>query len=257
MQYTRIGTGDYLVLVHGALADEKMWYPHIESLRFEYEAIAVTQRHFGGADEGGFGLNTHADDLAAFFSHLCKQKKVHTVGWSYGADVILNMLVRHSVDLSNIFLYEPGYPGCLSSADMDLWTSDANSMFGRVFDYFSQGDLESAVEALIDGSGNKKGYFMSQPEKVKMQQIEKSKTLAYQLGQQEQPNITVDTLSKINRRLTISYGTNTRCMFRLVSSAAGTVAKGANLTVVEGEGHMLPIENPKKFSFLIKDYLQS
>ena len=37
MQYTRIGTGDYLILVHGALADEKMWYPHIESLRFEYE----------------------------------------------------------------------------------------------------------------------------------------------------------------------------------------------------------------------------
>ena len=179
MQHTKTGTGDYLILVHGALADETMWYPHIESLRFDYEIIAVTQRHFSGEDEGGFGLNTHADDLATFLSNLCEQKKAHIVGWSYGADVILNMLIRHSIDLSSIFLYEPGCPGCLSSADIDLWTSDANNMFGRVFEYFLQNDLESAVKALIDGSGNKKGYFMSQPEAVKTQQIKKSKTLAY------------------------------------------------------------------------------
>ena len=74
--------------------------------------------------------------------------------------------------------------------------------------------------------------------------------------QQEQPNITVDALSKVHQRLTISYGADTRHMFRLVSSAIGAVAKDASLTVIENEGHMLPIENPEKFALMIRNHLQ-
>lgn len=257
MKYTKAGSGEYLILVHGALTDETMWVPHIEYLKSDYEVIAITLRHFGDKEEGGFGLNTHADDLASFLEDLGKEKPINIVGWSYGADVILNMLTRHTVDLKGIFLYEPGFPGCLSEQDMNAWLSDANAIFGKVYEYFSQGQARLAVEALVDGSGNRQGYFMNQPDMVRELQLAKADTLAFQLNQQEQPDISSDSISRIRVPFAVGYGSETRDMFRLVSIKTAESSETAVLVRVDGEGHMLPQEKPEKFSSLIKTSLAS
>ena len=253
MKHTKIGTGDYLVLVHGALTDETMWLPHREHLQSDYEVVAITQRHFADAAEGGFGLNTHADDLASFLCDLAGEKPVFVVGWSYGADVVLNMLVRHSIDLAGALLYEPGFPGCLTEEEMDAWLADANAMFGKVFEHFSQGRLGLAVETMIDGSGNKPGYFLNQDPGVRDQQLAKANTLALQLNQQEQPEINRSTVADIRVPLTVGFGAETRAMFRLVSLKTAECAEAAVLVEVVGEGHMLPQENPAKFAEIIKN----
>lgn len=256
MRYMRTGKGDFLVLVHGALADEQMWYPHIEILKNNYEVVAVSQRHFSGPDNGSFGLNTHAYDLAEFIIPLSDEKPVYIAGWSYGADVVLNMLIRHKVDLSGVFLYEPGFPGCLSGNKMEQWASDANNMFAPVFGFLSEGNPEKAVEAMIDGSGRRKGYFMNQPGELKAQQIEKSGTLPLQLNQHEKPDISKESLSDLTVPFTAAYGSETRDIFRLVTMKTAKAVKASRLLVVEGAGHMLPLENPEKFSSIIKEILQ-
>ncbi|MCX4029377.1 alpha/beta hydrolase [Endozoicomonas sp. SM1973] len=258
MKYITEGSGEYLILVHGALTDATMWLPHINHLKSDYEVISVTLRYFNGEDKGSFGLNTHASDLAELLAKLFTEKPINIVGWSYGADVVLNMLLRYKVEnVSGIFLYEPGFPGCLPEQEIEMWLSDANAMFGRVCKYFSEGKLELAVEVLIDASGNKQGYFKNQHLAIRELQLSKAYTLAYQLNQQEQPDITCTNVSNIRNPLVIGYGSQTRDIFRLVATNTAKLSEAFKVKEIVGEGHMLPQENPEKFSVLIKNVISS
>lgn len=252
MKYIQRGNGDYLILIHGALTDGSMWLSHMDDLESDFDVVAVTLRHFDEGDSGGFGLDTHAEDLAGLLTELAEHKPVNIVGWSYGADVVLNALAKQDLPVEKAFLYEPGYPGCLQESELNAWQLDANAMFDQVFHNFSNGNIEQAVESLIDASGKAQGYFQSQSKAVKDLQLKKGYTLAYQLNQQENPVIHPATVSGISIPVVLSYGQNTRDLFRLVTIRTSDLLKKSELNELSGENHMHPQENPEKFSNYIK-----
>lgn len=255
MQYFQKGQGEYLVLVHGGLTDGAMWLPHIDVLAEHFHVIAVTLSHFDNAENRCFGLNSHAQELNELLTKLVLDKAVNIAAWSYGADVVLNMMTRFPVALSSVFLYEPGHPGCVQEHDMKTWAADATAMFGPVFHYVQQGELNLAAAALIDGSGHCQGYFNSQATAVKNLQLAKAYTLPLQLHQQEQPLIDVQSLSKIEIPLVFGYGEKTRDLFKLATLSDARAAKQAELLTVAKASHMLPQEDPERFSGLLIDLL--
>ena len=71
MPCLQAGSGEPLLLIHGALANHTLWLEHIEQLSHHYTVYAPTLRHFGEAGkEGPFGLETHAGDLLALLEQL-------------------------------------------------------------------------------------------------------------------------------------------------------------------------------------------
>ncbi|SNY95868.1 Pimeloyl-ACP methyl ester carboxylesterase [Halomonas sp. hl-4] len=232
-----------------------MWLPHIDSLAQYFDVVSVTLSHFDNDDGLSFGLNSHAQELRELVKKLVSDKPVNVVGWSYGADVVLNMIATSQLALSNVFLYELGYPGCVQEDEMKIWVTDAESMFEPVFNHVHQGNLSLAVESLIDGSGNCQGYFEKQPTEVKSLQLQKAYTLPLQLNQQEHPSIDVQSLSNIDLSLIFGYGEKTRALFRLATLSDARASKRSKLVVIENEFHMLPQENPEKFSNLLIDLL--
>lgn len=255
MKYLQKGSGEYLVLVHGALTDGTMWLPHTEQLEQQFDVIAVTLSHFEKAEDCNFGLNSHAEELAELVKDLVPYKPVNIVGWSYGADVVLNMMAKYQLSVSKVFLYEPGHPGCIQECDMKAWVADAESMFGQVFEHVKQGNLDLAVESLIDGSGNSPDYFNTQRNEVKTLQLAKAYTLPLQLNQQEHPLIDTQSISKIKTPLVFGYGEQSRDLFRLATLNDARSSKYSTLLTVENETHMFPQENPEKFAELLIDLL--
>lgn len=253
MKYTQQGIGQYLILVHGALTDGSMWTPHIEFLEPHFNVVSVTLSHFDNTRDCSFGLNSHAQELAKLVEALIINKPVYVVGWSYGADVILNMMAIYQLPVSNVFLYEPGNPGSIQQSEMESWITDAESMFGQVFHHVQQGRLDSAVKALIDGSGNRRGYFNTQPTEIKRLHLEKAYTLPLQLNQEERPLIDTQSISKIETPMVFGYGEQTRDLFRLATLSDARASIHAKLLTFENETHMFPQENPKKFSELLID----
>ncbi len=257
MKYTRQGAGEYLVLVHGALTDGSMWHSHVAYLASDFDVVSVTLRHFDGDDADGFGLNTHAQDLIGLVTDLVIEKPVNIVGWSYGADAVLNALVKQDLPVSKVLLYEPGYPGCLSESELSSWQSDASAMFDPVFSEFNGGNLELAVEYLIDGSANKQGYFRSQPEAIRKLQLAKRHTLAHQLNQKEHPLINIDSVSTVKTPVVLGYGEHTRDLFKLVTDRTSKLLNKTEANSVFGESHMFPQEKPEKFSRFITNILST
>ncbi|NRD73699.1 alpha/beta hydrolase [Shewanella sp. VB17] len=255
MKYFQKGSGEYLVLVHGALTDGSMWLPHTDSLSQYFDVVSVTLSHFDNDDNLIFGLNSHAQELCELVKKLVSDKPVNIVGWSYGADVVLNMIATSQLPLSKVFLYELGYPGCVQEDEMKTWAADAESMFEPVFNDVHQGNLSLAVESLIDGSGNCNGYFDKQPTEVKSLQLKQAYTLPLQLNQQEHPSIDAQSLSNIDLSLIFGHGDKTRDLFKLATQSDARASRHSKLVVIENESHMLPQENPEKFSSLLIDLL--
>ncbi|BBM03045.1 alpha/beta hydrolase [Microbulbifer sp. GL-2] len=234
-----------------------MWEPYIQLLSKEFRVISFTQRYFGvnGRDlTGNFGIDTHAEDLISYI-RVKTHKPVHLAAWSYGADVALNAAIKSPTLFKSLFLYEPGYPGHLDSEEMAEYMQDAEAMFGKVFQSVSNGNLEEAVESLIDGSGNKVGYFSSQSQKYRTQQLENAHTLPLQLSQSEQPPLDKTNLSRIQLPTTVAFGRDTRSLFRIVSKSAAAHIPNSKLVDVFSANHMLPLENPEQFSLLIKEHI--
>ncbi|MGL6289001.1 alpha/beta fold hydrolase [Aeromonas hydrophila] len=146
MPCLQAGSGEPLLLIHGALANYTLWLEHIEQLSQHYTVYAPTLRHFGEAGkEGPFGLETHAGDLLA----LLACGPVHLVAWSYGSDVALTAALQAPARVRSLYLVEPGCPGALDEQGLAAFMADAGAMFGQV----EAGQLQEAVATLIDGSG--------------------------------------------------------------------------------------------------------
>ncbi|MBR7628201.1 alpha/beta hydrolase [Aeromonas popoffii] len=243
----RAGSGEPLLLIHGALANHTLWLEHIEQLSHHYTVYAPTLRHFGEAGkEGPFGLETHANDLLALLAQLACGP-VHLVGWSYGADVALTAALMAPERFQSLYLVEPGCPGTLDEHAMAAFMADAGAMFGPVFGQVGEGLLQEAVATLIDGSGGHAGYFAAQPLKWQQAQLAEAASLPKQLSQRERPDWSPERLAALSVPTCIVQGADTRALFALVCEALGNAISACTRLLVPHTGHLYPIEQPTLF----------
>ncbi|WP_444916761.1 alpha/beta fold hydrolase [Microbulbifer sp. JMSA003] len=259
ISYSQEGQGEPIVFVHGALADARMWQEHCKILSKEFKVISFTQRHFGNPhsrSEGPFGIDTHTKDLIRLIETL-DVGPIHLVGWSYGADVSLNAVVKAPQLFKSLYLYEPGYPGYLCADAMAGYQCDAKVMFTEVFKATADNHLDTATKQLIDGSGNRAGYFSQQPLKYRVQQLDNAFTLPLQLNQTEQPALNPDSLTEISIPVSVAYGSDTRQIFKIVSCTAGALIPNTLPLEVDSANHMLPLEDPSRFCKLVRGWVRA
>ncbi|WP_170178481.1 alpha/beta fold hydrolase [Flammeovirga pectinis] len=257
ISYFRIGKGEPLLLLHGALADNRMWNTHSEILSKHFDVIVPTQRHFGknGPSDKPFGIETHTSDILKLLEEL-EIESIHVVAWSYGADIALNLATKVPNKLTSLYVYEPGYPGCLDDDEMKTFGTDANEMFGPIFYAVQEQKLDEAVELLIDGSGNSKGYFQQQSKQLRKEQLENKNSLPLQLSQIEQPNLNKEALFQITTRSCVAYGEYTRDLFKVVSQSVYSNLQNSAINEVRNATHMYPMEKPIEFSERVRFFIQ-
>ncbi|WP_151702488.1 alpha/beta fold hydrolase [Nitrincola alkalilacustris] len=259
MEYFIQGDGAPVLLVHGALADHRIWEKHSAFLADGYKAISFTQRYFGKRaavvnDDYPFGITTHMQDLRSLIE-TADQGPVHLVAWSYGADVALALAIQAPHLVRSLFLYEPGCPAYLNEDQMQCFMSDAEEMFGPIFPIVAQNHLEKAARLMMDASGGREGYFEEQDESLRVHQLENAHSLALQMTQTEPPAITTEQLNQLRIPVALLRGEKTRPLFRAVFDAASDAIHGVHARVIPDVGHMLPLEDPAAFVQLVRTFI--
>jgi len=260
LEYFERGRGEPIVFVHGAPSDHRLWLPHCSPFSARYRAIAYTQRYFGfgewSRDWPPFGVRTHADDLVALLRHV--GEAAHVVAWSYGAHVALTAASEEPGLFRSLFVYEPGVPTFVTNAnELEEIAVDAKLMFEPVFAAVECGDNEAAVRALLDGSGQTRGYFESQPAERRRVQLDNARVLPLLLSQLPPPPLSSDDLRRLRMPVAVTWGERTRPFFGVVSRAAARCIPGRTHTAVPGVTHMWPEESPHAFTALLERFLQS
>lgn len=255
-QASRSQKRDVILFIHGALSDERMWQPHMRLLQDEHDTVAITLSHFDGRTGSTFGIRSHASEVCDFLRVLPRDKAVHLVGWSYGADIALEVLGRGTDRITSAFLYEPGIPIALQAPLYCHWLDDAERVFRNVRELSEKGNLEQATEALIDGTAMQAGYFQSQPTWLRNSWLSKSHTIPFQVARGQSSELTPSVLETINRHVSLVYGTSSREMFRLATVSLHEKIDGSELGVVHGAGHMFPVAEPGLFVSRLRRHLQ-
>jgi pimeloyl-ACP methyl ester carboxylesterase len=262
LEYFERGAGTPVIFVHGAPSDCRMWEAHCAALAPHYRAVAYTQRHFGRsgrehAQGPPFGVWTHANDLAALVAALAAGP-AHIVAWSYGGHVALTAATLEPHRFKSLFIYEPGVPTYVAdAAELATIDEDAALMFGPVFAAVEAGDLEAAVQSLLDGSGRAAGYFATQPKARRDVQLDNAHVLPRLLRQEPPPALTCEQLRALEVPIAVAWGEHTRPLFGIVARAAARCLGGERHAQVPGANHMWPEERPGEFTALVRRFLSA
>ncbi|MGL4858449.1 MAG: alpha/beta fold hydrolase, partial [Enterobacteriaceae bacterium] len=154
--YYDCGQGEAVLLLHGILADHRIWQPHCRLLSDRYRCLAYTQRYFGtGAplpqQSAPFGCETHLQDLLTFCDQL-QLDRVALVGWSYSAHIALLAALTDPQRFSQVLLYDlivPTYG--LTERERCLFAQDMRRMMRPVLQALKVGDSSAAVACFRGG----------------------------------------------------------------------------------------------------------
>jgi pimeloyl-ACP methyl ester carboxylesterase len=107
--------GEAVLFVHGNVSSSLFWQPTLLALAgsFGGTPLAVDLRGFGGTDplpvDARRGVRDWSDDVAALVEALGLER-VHLVGWSMGAGVVLQLLLDAPARVASVTLVAPVSP---------------------------------------------------------------------------------------------------------------------------------------------------
>src|SRR3954470_17518111 len=119
-----VGPGEAVLFVHGNVSSALFWQQPLLALAEtgRYRPLAVDLRGYGDTDplpvDASRGVRDWADDVAALVKSL-ELTRVHLVGWSMGAGVVLQYLLDAPERVASVALVAPvspyGYGGTVGS----------------------------------------------------------------------------------------------------------------------------------------------
>lgn len=107
-----------VVLVHGNVSSA-VFYDRIQAeLSERFFVIAPDLRGYGGSEakpvDATQGMSDYAEDLVALLSRgvlgIPDDAKLHLVGWSAGANVVMQIAIDHPEHVASLVLINPGSP---------------------------------------------------------------------------------------------------------------------------------------------------
>lgn len=134
LQYSRVGSGPDVVLVHGLGANRAFWFPVARLLAGRARLLSYDLRGHGrsAAPEAGYTTEAMAADLLALLDALALDR-VHLVGHSFGGAVALHATVLHPERVLTLTLADsrvPALDGQRRLRDWPHWPAWAAELAG-------------------------------------------------------------------------------------------------------------------------------
>jgi pimeloyl-ACP methyl ester carboxylesterase len=255
--YIAEGSGEPVVLAHGAMGDLRSLLPVARRLADAYQAVTLSLPALTAADRPlrPFGTGGQVADLLDFIARLGRGP-VHLVAWSYAAHAALVIAARHPAMVKSLFVFEPGFPTYLDDGHAaDAVMEDMMQAYEPVGAAFAACDAEEAVRQAIDAAAMEPGYFDRQPQAYRTIHLDNAGSLPALFEQTPPTVLTAAELAAIACHATIARGARTRLCYSLVTDAAARLVPGARHIVVDGAGHLLPEQDPQGFAALVREHV--
>ncbi len=109
LYYEMAGRGPSVVLIHGGLADSRMWDDQFKAFAKHYRVMRYDLRGFGKSDFS-MGPLSHVEDLAGLLRHL-RITKATLIGLSLGGMVATDLALAHPQMVERLVLVGSGLRG--------------------------------------------------------------------------------------------------------------------------------------------------
>ena len=252
LQVADRGTGPPVLLVHGFPLDHTMWSAQIDALAARYRVIAPDLRGFGrsGVTPGVVTMQQHADDLARLLDELDAGGRLVFCGLSMGGYIGWQFWRKHGDRLAGLIL-------CDTRAAAD--TPEAAAVRLKMADMVVADGVSEVVRTMLPRLLAPDG-FANSPEVV--ERIRRMITgtapegiAAAQRGMAARPDAT-PWLAEIDLPALLVVGAQDELTPPAEMQSVAAAIQGARLVVVDGAGHMSPMEKPGAVNEAILGFLE-
>ncbi len=250
LHYREQGTGPVALMVHGFPLDSTMWLDQMDRLADRRRCVAVDLRGFGlsaPTTAEALSMERHADDLAAFLDAL-GVSSVDLIGLSMGGYVALAFAQLHGVRMRSLALID-------TRADADTEEGRA-ARDATARSVLSEGRLALArrmSSALLAPSATPevRARILTMIEATAYETI-----LAALVGMRDRPD-RVSILGRISVPCAIIVGEHDAITPVIAAEAMHAAIAHAGLHIIEGAGHMSPMEAPDAVAKILDNLLGS
>jgi YbgC/YbaW family acyl-CoA thioester hydrolase len=245
------GDGPGVVFVHGFPLDRTMWR-HIVAPLTGWRRVAPDLRGMGLTDapEGGYSLETYADDIVALLDVLEIDKAV-VCGLSMGGYVALDLMRRHSGRVRALIL---------SNTRAGADTRDAKAARDEMIQLVQREGPGAVIEQLLPK------LLAPSSQSAMPQLVEHLRTMAMGSptnglvgalrAMRDRPDAT-DLLPTIDVPTLVVAGKEDRLIPAEEGKRLADAIPGAQFTVIPDAGHLAPMEQPTATSRVIAEFLQA
>lgn len=262
LAYIEQGHGAPVIFVHGGgPTDLRTWGLQIGPFAEHFRVIAYSQRyHYPNAWVGdGSDINStsvHAGDLAALIVAL-QLGRVHLIGFSYGADIVLRLAVEHPELVRTLVVAEPALVSWLVTlpGGSELFAEYTGTVIPAKR-AVQNGDLELGLRLFIDavlGSG----LYDQLPTSAQDRLRDNVRLLSAEPTDISEAvtDITRNDATTIQAPTLILTGDESPQMFLLVSQELALYLPNAEQVQISGASHLLHIMNPQAYNATVLAFL--
>jgi 3-oxoadipate enol-lactonase len=249
LYYEVAGEGRTVVLIHGGLADRRLWDDQFRAFAKHFRVVRYDLRGFGKSDFS-MGPLSHVEDLAALLKFL-RIERTSLVGISLGAMVATDFALEHPSMAERLVLVSPGLRGYQNIKNEQAVAANKAAE--------TEG-LEKAIALWLEhpffASGKDNPAYQ---QRMRMMLTDNFRTW----GPTPAPIIwtwpsvpTIERLQMIKQPTLIIAGDRD---FSNILAIADTLAKrisGASKVVMTNVSHHLNMEKPAEFNRRVLDFLR-
>ncbi len=239
-----------IIFVHGFPFDHLMWNAQVEELSKNYLCVTYDIRGLGesAVDDGQFTLERFVDDLEKIVDEL-KLNQPILCGLSMGGYISLRTVERMHDKFSALIL-------CDTKSEAD--DNEGKLKRAAAIKQINSGDFDNFIESFVLNCFGKKFVQENNAEFRKV--VERSKKnnqlgvkgcLLAMAGRTD----TTSSLPKIKLPTLIICGSEDKLSPPSIMKPMTEKIPNSKFIIIEGAGHMAPIENPQEVNKAVKKFL--
>ncbi len=229
LYYAVTGSGSPVLLLHGSLGSSDDWGYQVGALAARHTVIVMDSRGQGRSthDAQPFTYDLMADDVVALLDAL-KITRVDVVGWSDGANIGLDLAMRHPARIGKLFAF-----GANASVSGLTGDPEKNPIFPQVMarmasDYARLSPTPKTFDALV---GQMSSMWATEP------------------------NWSDAQLKTITSPVWIVDGDHEEFIKREHTAHLAATIPGAGLLILPNVSHFAPLQAPALFNAAVLQFL--
>jgi pimeloyl-ACP methyl ester carboxylesterase len=259
IHYDVAGSGQSLVLVHGAWGDRTSWRFVAPSFSEHFQVVTYDRRGHSESERppGQGSFSEDAADLAALIEHL-ELQPAHVAGSSAGASIALRLAAEHPELFRSVAGHEPPLFDVLQGdveAEAELEQVRAGER--PVLELLAAGkDAEAArqfAETFIFGPGS----WDQVPEEVRQTFTFNAPTFLDESRDPDQYAIDLERLNRFSAPALLTDGSDSPPFFAAVLDRVAPAISTAERKTLPGTGHVPHITHPETYVEAVLPFLRS
>jgi pimeloyl-ACP methyl ester carboxylesterase len=249
LPHDEVGSGPAVILLHAGIADRTMWSEHLEGLADAgYRAVAVDLPGFGEAPVTPGEQAPWADVLSTMDELSIERAAL--VGNSFGGAVALRAALVAPDRVSTLMLISTPSPALEPSPELEaIWEAEEAAL--------QRGDVEAAIKAVVDA------WTLPDASPELRDRVAAMQRRALALQAQAPPATEApdpaehpEALARLSVPTLVAAGEFDKRDFRQGAEAMARTLPRARHAVIEGAGHLAPLETPEAFRELVLAFLR-